>query len=548
MKLRAAESVTAWVSKGRFLMGNSRVAVMNPLKQWRSWVLVLLLAGPVLIYAALGMRWLWDRGWIVLMVASLLWLCCGVLFAILAARWTKTARPVMPPLDWNAPQTFAPIDREAWKIVQAEADQGELLVFEVLLTPDVYINSGLRLFRSLANHYHPHATHPLDNVPLIELLTALELAAEDLSGLCRQFPGGDLIALAHWRKAVQVAGYLSRASDLYSYLSPLLNPVTGLARLGTQHWIVKPAWKSTQQNVLRWFYQAYLNRLGMHFVELLSGRLAVGAAHYRRLTRQKAAVPDQVNEVGPLTIAVAGATGSGQSHLIAAIKDACSQESPDLKQRIAGLGIEPTVRDRLVDARWLDSPAFPAAVGPQSRRNRAALESAVAAAVQGDLLILVVDGRRANHDGEAAFAHAWDRWFRDHPHRDIPPGLVVLTGVDRSEYGEGWSPPYDWVGGLGFRETRVRAELDALREILPPPFHEFAAVGLDASAPFGVVENVVPAVAGLSIRAERIALMRRLQEVSSQSKLRRLMHQIGEHGRWLVGNLRSRQKPEPSRH
>ena len=47
---------------------------------------------------------------------------------------------------------------------------------------------------------------------------------------------------------------------------------------------MKPAWKSMQQNVLRWFYQAYVNRLGMHLIELLSGRLAIGAHQYRRLT------------------------------------------------------------------------------------------------------------------------------------------------------------------------------------------------------------------------------------------------------------------------
>jgi uncharacterized protein len=520
---------------------------MSPLKQWRSWVLVVLLVGPVFIYAALGMRWLWDRGWLVLTVASVLWLFSGVLFAILAARWTKTSRPMMPPLDWDAPQTFAPLDREAWKIVQAEADQGESLVFEVLLSPDVYINSGLRLFRRLANHYHPHATHPLDNVPLIELLTALELAAEDLSGLCRQFPGGDLIALAHWRKAVLVAGYLSKASDLYSYLSPLLNPVTGLARLGTQHLIVKPAWKSTQQNLLRWFYQAYLNRLGMHFIELLSGRLAVGAAHYRKLTGRAAVPADKSSELGPLVIAVAGASGSGKLALIAAIKAVCAQDSPELKQKIASLGVEPKVRDRLAEARWVDGPPFPASTGAQTRRDRSAREAAVAAAVEGDFFILVVDGRRADHSAEAEFANAWDRWFRDHPHRDVPPTLVVLTGVDHSEYGEGWDPPYDWTSGLGFRETRVRAELDALREVLPPRFREFVVVGQNATAPFGVAEHLIPALAAMTIRAERIALLRRLQEISSRSKVARLMHQIGQHGRWLMGNIRSRQKAESTR-
>jgi len=72
-------------------------------------------------------------------------------------------------------------------------------------------------------------------------------------------------------------------------------------------------------------------------------------------------------------------------------------------------------------------------------------------------------------------------------------------------------------------------------------------VGLDDPAPFGVTEHLVPALAAMSIRAERIALLRRLQEVSSRSKLGRLMHQIGQHGRWLVGNLRSRQKAESPR-
>ena len=100
-----------------------------------------------------------------------------------------------------------------------------------------------------------------------------------------------MIALSHWRRAVQVAGYINRANDLYSFVLPFFNPVTGLTRLGTREWIVKPAWKSMQQNVLRWFYQAYVNRLGMHLIELMSGRLAIGAHHYRRLTSARGWVP-----------------------------------------------------------------------------------------------------------------------------------------------------------------------------------------------------------------------------------------------------------------
>ena len=237
----------------------------------------------------------------------------GRAFSVLAARWTKAANPLMPPLDWDSPQTFSPRDREAWKLVQDEADQGENLAYESLLGGDVYIETGRRLLNRLAAHYHPHATNLLDDVPLVELLTAFELAAEDLAGLCRNIPGGDLTTLSHWRRAVQLSGYITKANDLYSYLLPFLNPVGGLARLGTREWIVKPAWKSMQQNVLRWFYQAYVNRIGVHLIELLSGRLAIGANQYRRLTRRPlAASAIDADEIGPLSIAVTGARGCGQ--------------------------------------------------------------------------------------------------------------------------------------------------------------------------------------------------------------------------------------------
>jgi len=198
---------------------------VHPIRQWRVWILVLLLIGPVLIYVGLGMLWLWQRGWIVATIAAMLWILAGVIFSVLAARWTKTANPIMPPLDWDSPQTFSPRDRDAWKLVQSEADQGEMLPYDALLGGDIYIETGRRLLNRLAAHYHPNAASPLEDVPVVELLTAFELASEDLAALCRGVPGGDLTTMSHWRRAVQVAGYITRANDLYSYLLPFLNPV-----------------------------------------------------------------------------------------------------------------------------------------------------------------------------------------------------------------------------------------------------------------------------------------------------------------------------------
>jgi uncharacterized protein len=518
--------------------------VVNTLRQWRSWVLVALLVGPVLAYVGLGMLWLWDRGWIVCTIAAVVWVIAGVAFSILAARWTKTSRSLMPPLDWGAPQTFSPLDRDAWKIVEEEADQGETLTFDVLLGADVYIETGRRLMKRLAEHYHPLASHPFDDVPLVELLTAFELAAEDLSGLSRQIPGGDLIALAHWRRAVQVAGYITKANDVYAFVSPFLNPITGLTRLGTREWIVKPAWKSMQQNVLRWFYQAYVNRLGMHLIELLSGRLAIGAQQYRRLTRRPVGDVRTEDELPPLAIAVAGGRGAGKSRLIALLKEACTGEHNLIKARVESLGLAPSLIDRLRDARWIESPGYLRADVAETRRDRYQRQSSVAAAAESDLIILVIDGCIQDHGPDIAFAQAWDKWFREHPSRELPPSLVVVTGVDRPEFGGGQPVAQAGSTAEAVRASLVQAQLDALRAVLPPTFHDFAAVGLGGETAFGLIEQIVPTLAPLLLRAEHAALLRRLQELSGQSKVGRLVRQLGEHGRSLWGGLKARHKSQ----
>jgi predicted GTPase len=515
--------------------------VVNTLRQWRSWVLVALLVGPVLAYVGLGMLWLWERGWIVCTIAAVLWVVAGVAFSILAARWTKTSRPLMPPLDWDAPQTFSPLDRDAWKLVQEEADQGETLTFDVLLGADVYIDTGRRLMKRLAEHYHPLASHPFDDVPLVELLTAFELAAEDLAGLSRQIPGGDLIALAHWRRAIQVAGYITKANDIYAYVSPFLNPITGLTRLGTREWIVKPAWKSMQQNVLRWFYQAYVNRLGMHLIELLSGRLAIGAQQYRRLTRRPVGGIRADDDLPPLKITVAGARGAGKSRLIELFKDAGKGEPNLIKARVESLGLAPSLIDRLRDARWTESPGYARSDVAETRRDRYQRESAAAAAAESDLLILVMDGAIQDHAPDIAFARAWDKWFREHPHRELPPTLVVVTGMDRPDFGGGWRAAAQ-AGSTeeAARESLVRAQLDALRAVLPPTFHDVTAISLAGESPFGLIEHIVSTLAPLLLRAEHTALLRRLQELSGQSKVGRLVRQLGKHGRSLWGGLKAR--------
>jgi hypothetical protein len=516
------------------------------IRNWRWWVLVVLLTGPILAYMGFGALWLYEHGW--LLVVGIGWFATGIVFTVLAARWTKSPRELLPPIDWDAPRTFSKFDRDAWLLVEAEADRADSASMEALSDAEIYFSTGRRLARTLAEHYHPLATDPLENVPVVDMLTAFELAAEDLAHLCHQVPGGDLITPSHWKKAVQVAGYLQRANDIYSFLLPVFNPVSGLVRLGTQQLISRPQWKSMQQNLLRWFFRAFVNRLGLHLIELYSGRLSIGAAHYRRLTRRMLHPANSVaGEVPPPRIAVVGARDAGKSRLIELLEHARSADSGLLKARLEGEGIDPMALDALKGAEWFEVPGY-TADPTESARNRATRQQAVEQAVEADLLLLVVDARRNTAAADAAFAQAWDRWFVEHPALEIPPALAVLTALDDPALGGEWKPPYDWKSGQGPREAVARARVNALRPALPPSFGEVIGVGLAESQPFGVVELLLPSLIALFHRAERAALLHHLRKLTTRSKASRLLSQVGEHGRSLWGSLRARGKTAAPHH
>ncbi|AMV37157.1 hypothetical protein [Planctomyces sp. SH-PL62] len=516
------------------------------LREWRTGVLLLLFLGPFGVYIVLGSLWLWEHGWII--PGVLAWIAAGGLFAIFAARWTTSTRTVLPPLDWDAPKTFSPQDREAWEIIEEEARASEALAMEALIDGDRYIETGRSLIARLANHYHPDSAHPLDEVPVVELLSALELAAEDLAKLTRQVPGGDMITLSHWRRALQMANYISKANDLYALVSPFLNPLSGLTRIGTRELIVKPAWKNMQQNVLRWFFQAYVNRLGVHLVELFSGRLAIGVDEYRRLTRRRPMSSLKPDPDDTLTIAVVGARESGKSRLIQATRDIFQGDDRPVRARLEGLGLDGSLVDRLKHVKYTEVPGYTAkgSAEREARSDRQSREFAVASSLDADMLILVVDGLKSLQPADVAFAKAWDAHFLQNPHREAPPALVVVTGIDRAEFGPSWQPPYDWTAGQGVRETAVRSLFDSLRASLPPTFTEYAAAGLPEESAFGVVEHVLPSLAAQLHRAERAALLRRLQAAAGRSKLGRVVGQIGAQGRNVWTHLKNRRKAAKS--
>ena len=120
--------------------------------------------------------------------------------------------------------------------------------------------------------------------------------------------------------------------------------------------------------------------------------------------------------------------------------------------------------------------------------------------------------------------------------------MLVITGVDEPFHDglEPWSPPYNWAQGQRSRECQVRERMLVFRGGLPPAFRDMIAVGLSETQEFGVAEGLIPAMATMASRAERAALLRMFDQYHHQSKVGRVLRQVGRQGRSLVGQFWNR--------
>ena len=121
--------------------------MVSPLWRWRSWVLVLLLVGPVLAYVGLGMLWLWERGWVACTVGG-----C----ALVAHGWRllDPGRRAGPRHRGRScrrstgirPNFFRRSIAKRGSSCRKRPSKGESLSFDVLLGSDTYIEYGPHVY------------------------------------------------------------------------------------------------------------------------------------------------------------------------------------------------------------------------------------------------------------------------------------------------------------------------------------------------------------------------------------------------------------------
>ena len=498
------------------------------MSRWRVAVVLCLLALPVTLLAALGSYYLWTLHW----GPWAWWPLAGSMAAgyLLAWYWQRKRRLLHPP-DFTAPEHWTERDAQAWKLVEERAKAAETTDPARLSEIDHYVKTAEELAVELAAFYHPGATDPVSSLTIPEILAVIELAAHDMTELVDHYlPGGHLLTVRDWRRARQAIDWYPTASNLYWAVAALFAPLnTGLRYAASQVGLSEP-FRLLQENLLLWFYTAYVHRLGTYLIELNSGRLRVGATRYRALVEKFTApaeagdgraAHDPAEDVRQVTVTLLGQVKAGKSSLVNALRGE-QRARTDVLPATSGIDRfelkTPGIPTKLV---LLDTVGYGHA-GPRADQVPATRE----AARQADLLLLVLHARNPARQADLKMLEDLGGWFAANPDLKKPPLLAVLTHIDLLSPSLEWSPPYDWQRPKRPKEQNIHDAVAAVRQALGAFVSGAVPVCTPAGKVYGIDEWLLPAVAERLDEAHGVALLRCLRGEADTGKVRKVFHQL----------------------
>jgi predicted GTPase len=379
-----------------------------------------------------------------------------------------------------------------------------------------------------------------------EILAVVELAAHDLARMVDQYlPGGHLLTVNNWRQAKQVSDWYQTANNAYWLIAALFSPInTGVRYLASQAGLSRP-FQMLQDNLLLWFYSAFVHRVGTYLIDLDSGRLRVGAERYRQLLQEhaaevagakdgglKPAEADPAEQVRRVTLAVLGQVKAGKSSLINALlgEQHAHTDVVPATAEITRYELQPeNISTRLV---LLDTVGCGHA-GP----NKDQLGATKEAARQSDLLVLVMHATGPARQADVDMLQELRQWFDAKPDLNMPPVLGVLTHIDLLRPSLEWSPPYDWQKPQRPKEHQIQEAVATAQEQLGKYLVGVVPVCVAPGKVYGVEEWLLPALAELLDQAHAVALLRCLRAEADTGKVRKVLSQMVAAGKELARAL-----------
>jgi predicted GTPase len=418
-------------------------------------------------------------------------------------------------------------DKEAWKLVQARAKGAEKLDSQKLSDVPFYLETAQDLAQELAGFYNPGAKDPVGSLTIPEILAVVELAAHDLAEMVDKYlPGGHLLTINAWRRARQATELYQDASHLGWLISSMFTPIsTSIRFMATQVGVSTP-WQMLQQNILLWFYTAFIHRLGTYLIDLNSGRLRVGAKRFRELMDQARKEPADDSRPGSpavkgLTLVLVGQVKAGKSSLINALLG-------EQKARTAVLPETSGITRYQVQPEGIDTPLFLldtpgyAHTGPKEDQLRATLE----AARQADLIMIVLQARNPARQADVELMQALRKYFAANPDLKMPPVLGVMTHIDLLSPALEWDPPYNWQKPERLKEKQIDQAMDALKEQLGNHLAGVVPACTQPEKIYGIQEWLLPALSDLLDEAHAVALLRCLRREMDTGQVKKVFQQF----------------------
>ena len=503
------------------------------MSRWRLAILTALFAAPVIALMALGMYHLWSTGW----SFWAWWFLAGCLALayVLGWKWQKQQRLLT--VDFEPSPHWTEQDRQAWHLVEAQAKEVAGMKPDQLLSFPTYIETGQKMALEMARFYHPGAGDPIGSLTLPEILAVVELAAHDLREMVDEYlPGGHLLTVNDLRRFKQVADWYPVARNITWIISGIFSPFTTAIRYAASQAGLARPWQLLQDNVILWFFTAYVHRLGKYLIDLNSGRLQISPQRYREL--QKANRPhtsgenpaaDPADDVRSVTFALIGQTNAGKSSLInallgnqQAITDVLPATAHLQRYQLQSPGI-PT-RFQLLDTEGYGTK------GPGEGPMRVTQD----AARQADVVLLVLHARNPARQADLDLLENLTGYFAKHKELRKPPILAVLTHIDLLSPSLEWAPPYDWHAPARIKELQIQEAVAAVQEQLAPRLTGVIPICAAPGKVFNVQEELLPALVALLDQAHAVALLRCLKAEIDAGKVRRVFSQMLSAGKGLV--------------
>jgi uncharacterized protein len=508
------------------------------MSRWRILVLIVLAAAPIVFLAGFGSYALWERGW-----SFTSWwpmAACWAICYFLAWRWQR-GRKLLPPVDFHPPMLWTDRDRQAWQLVEARAKSAAEFDAERLTSFQFYIDTAQEMAVQLAGAYHPGANDPIAQLTLPEILAVVELVSHDLAEMVERYlPGSHLLTIRHWRAIPQAADWYRRANNIYWAVAALFSPVQTGVRYAASQLGMGRALELLQQDLLLWFYTAYVHQVGTYLIELNSGRLRIGARRYRELVKSEKpeaerdkppAGPQPATDhsqpttpsppAGQVTITVMGQVKAGKSSFVnallgeqRAVTDVLPATNEITRYELQPKGI--TTRLALLDTVGYGHE------GPRQDQ----LEATERAAQESDLLVLVMHARNPARQADLELLQGLQAWFASHPERKMPPILGVLTHIDLLSPAMEWTPPYQWQQPQRPKEHQTQQAVTTVRDQLGDYLVGCVPLCTLQGKVYGVSEWLLPTMAELLDEAHAVGLLRVLQAEADAGKVRKVFQQL----------------------